>query len=716
MKNRVDKLPIILQDEPFECGLACMASIAQAYGISISLDRLRKEYEVSADGLSFYHLIKVASDLGLSAKGYYVDAEDLADLRLPAIILWNNCHFVVLTKVERNYIEVMDPAVGSRRFDKLDVASFFGGAAMEVTSILERPKTSVKPYAVDDDGKVEGDDYNAFDFGLLRFFKTFGCYWTWLVPLLILSICVQLAQVASPKFISLTLDEVLGKHDKDFLHLLLFVFGFVYLIQTVCGYIKNLLVQRLRQYISQEQGEIMIFSLMRMPIKYFWKRHPSDIIRRAKAIDQVHYMYTHGWMELFFSVFFSSVFAFLMYLIDPKLTVIVLVLSLAFVLLRVVFVPAFKSRMYSAIDGEIRRDFHLMESIKKIEAVKLYQLSDQAALSWNSEHARLEQDRARIERMQANVELTNQAVSHLQMLVIVGLGASAVLKGENSVGMLVSFIFYKDFFMGNVLSAVENHLQIKMVKVETDRLKDVRVSTENRVQGCYRERLSTPYELLREVAFDSVSFSYSNLDGSILHDISIILLCDEKVALLGPSGCGKTTFMNILSGLLEPTSGKVLINGRERGLFGQNQYSKQVAVVRSSDKVIPGTVIDNVIYGEVLDVDLLECCLSSADLDDVIRQLPLGLNTRLGPNGSQLSSGQQQRLMIARALYRQPKLLMLDEPTSHLDGEARRKVMETIERLDVGVFLITHDEEVAAICHRILRIKEGKLIESGVDS
>lgn len=689
MMSKIYKTRDVIQDEAAECGLACISYISGMLGQKISLEKLRRLYDVNMDGLSFYHLMKICSAHNMIATGVTLTVDSLSELKKPAVLLWNNCHFVVLKKVSKKKIEVMDPAVGSRFFSLEEARQFFSGMALEI-HIAEDSLLSGKTEPQDDDATQKNNNFfsmKSFSRGLFR-------YRDYMLPLALMAIIIQLTNVAIPKFMSLVFDEVLPKNDEDFLFLLIYIFAFVYFLQSIGSYLKIVLAQRLRRSISQSEGLNTMKKLLQMDLKYFNKRMPSDLLRKIKSVDVLHVIFTHGWVDIIVDAFFAVIFVVLLFMISFELTILTLTVTGLMVLVRVLLLPRLMSHQYSAIDGEVKRDNTLLQAVDNISMIKINHSEYRKINNWFYHHAELEANRSSIEKINAVIQLSVTTISHIQTLIIMGVGAYSVLKGENTAGQLISFIFYKNCLMNNIQALVENQVNLKICSVEVRRLQDIIPEQQEEEVSFSLSGLKT-HEKIESVEVQDLGFSYMSLDAPFIRQINFTIAQQDKLVLTGPSGCGKTTVLNLLAGLLTPSVGEILINGIPLRRFGYRQYQSQIAMVSATDNIIDGSVLDNIIYEcDYQDMLLLEQCIDKANLAEVIRSLSAGLNTRLGTNGAKLSSGQQQRLMIARALYRRPALMLLDEPTSHLDEDARRAITQLIMELPLPCLIVSHDREL----------------------
>ncbi len=681
LKNNVRD---VIQDECAECGLACVSYISAMFDKTLHLQTLRNQYEVTLEGLSFFHLIKIFSDHQMIATGVQVAADSLRELQTPAILLWDNCHFVVLKKTSKTKIEVMDPAIGTRSFTWREVEKFYSGVALEVipdNSFVADAKGQRRAKSAD----------NSHFFSASAFRKGLKSWKGYLIPLAVLAVIIQLTHIAIPKFISLVIDEVLSKNDDDLLFLLLYIFGFVYLLQAIASYLKIAQAQRLRRMLSLNEGHRVVSDLLNMELKYFAKRMASDILRKIKSVDVFHIIYTNGWIDIFIQSSFAGLFVVLLFFINTHLAMLTLAVTSVMILIRVLMLPEILSRQYASLDAEVRRDNVLLESVDNIDVIKINHNEYRRILAWSEHHSELEYNRSSIEKTQSLIELTVTTLSHIQTLLIIGLGSLSVLQGDTTAGQLLTFIFYKNCLINNIQSIVESHVNIRICSVEVKRLQEI-LPSDKTAAISFKSSVKEITEPVRKVSFRDISFAYSNLDENFIKNVTFDIHEGEKLVITGPSGCGKTTLMNILSGLLKPTAGEILINNISLARFGLNHFQQQISLVSPNGKLIKGNVMDNIIFeSDRYDMTLLENCIEQADFAEVIRSLKSGLNTSLGANGTRLSSGQQQRLMIARALYRKPQLLLLDEPTSHLDDESRQKIIDLIRRLPVACVVVSHD-------------------------
>ena len=688
------RVPVVLQSEMSECGLAVIAMIASYHGKQISMREIRQQYTVARDGMSLFQIIKICEEMGLACRPLQLSLDQMKELRTPAVLFWNKMHFVVLESVTSKGIYIVDPGVGRRYYTWEDALPLFSNIALEVTPGLSFRVKSKKEF-IDPMGF-----YNilANNLWLLRY----------LIPLLILSIIVQLSSIAAPKLLSLTIDEVVAKNDEDFLYLLMYIFGGLFFFKVIASWVHAWLNLRLRVAITQDLSTGVIAWLLRLPTTFFDRRSPADILRRTQAIDNAHIQFTAGWLDIGIDGFFSIIFVILMALINTKLAGLTLFLCFLFFVFRLLMLPVIAKEHNDSIEAETKRNSTLLSAINSVETMKLYGYEAAKLADWTNYQAATEKARASVQLRQAMNGIMHTSISHTHTLMISALGAVAIMKGENSVGDLFAFVLYKDMFMANVLMVLDRYMHLKLVKVELSRAEDIINEPQELIEAQnYKSNLVQNHDAIESIEISSGLFRYSSFDRPILENAQFLASNAETVAIYGSSGSGKSTLLKILAGFYQLESGRLKINGIPIRNFGLKSYRQRVAYVTAHDEIIDGNVIENITMSEDhFDGSHLQACVEQAGLLDSILMLANGFNTLIGQTGVRLSSGQKQRLLIARALYRKPDVLLFDEPTSHLDLEARDVIIETIRQLPMLCIVVTHDPVMVKACDKVYRMSQ----------
>lgn len=287
------------------------------------------------------------------------------------------------------------------------------------------------------------------------------------------------------------------------------------------------------------------------------------------------------------------------------------------------------------------------------------------------------------------------------------MGASQVINGLLTVGMLMAFISYKDEFSSRMQRFVDNLMSIRMLRLHVERLSDIVLADKENTSGSMPEQLDPAEWLESTIQLDNVSFRYGDGSAWVLRNISLEIKEGEHVAIIGPTGCGKTTLAKIMLGLLVPTEGTVRVGGLPLSQIGLSNWRRQVGAVMQDDQLLSSSLQDSICgFADHIDFERMRSVAQLAAIDEEITAMPMGYHTLIGDMGSSLSGGQKQRLLLARALYRQPRVLVLDEATSHLDVGRERQVNESIKRLPVTRITIAHRPETIKMADRVIDLSE----------
>ncbi|GEM_PF-294868 len=705
------KFPKVLQEEVFECGLACIASIACYHGAKVNLKDLSRRYNISSSGLTLLHLKNIFSNFGIVSRGVKLDFSEIDELRLPAILLWNHHHYVVLIKITPTTVHIMDPAVGIRQFTRKEANEYFSGAALEIINVPE----NINQLTINDNDDESNQNKAEYTFTFREFIKSFRKYKSYIFPLLIFSIFIQIVNISTPKIVSLAMDEVLRKNDIDFLLLLLYIAGFLFALQTLASYLKNILALRFGVEVVTTHGAGVVRSILAMPLAYFSKRTPANILRKVRAVDSIKVAYTHGYVDITVNSLAFLAITCTMIAANPMLGSALFLSAASFLLFRYFSLERLKSLMFLSGEHESRRDMLILSSIRAIRAIKLRGQSAQIAGDWANEQANLEAVRTSLDRSIENLKVLSTAISSMQLMFLIGVGSLAVLKGNITAGTLISLFFYKTVLMENCNNIAMTFINLEIAKIETKRLKDVQpLQNFMPINYGYSDLPSGETSAWNSSEFKNVSFGYTNLDKPVLSNVNFRIDYGEKVSIRGVSGSGKSTFIDLLCGLHKPTTGEILVNEVSLSRYTLPIDKLGISLCKGDDEIIDGTLIENVLYKNPdLDINKLESAMKMAGVESMVPQLLYGVNTRLGTAGSSLSSGQRQRVFLARALYHDPRLLILDEPTSHLDDETANSIIESIRNLPISVLVITHDERVDyEVCSRRYIVSDGKFEET----
>lgn len=684
-------LPVVLQTESAECGLACVAMVSSYHGFVTDLATLRVRFSLSTRGASLSDLMRMSEQMNMDAQAMRLELDELDQLPTPCILHWDMNHFVVLKKVKGNKVEIHDPARGHVVLSIDEVSGHFTGVALELTPNIrfeqKIEKQSVKLSQLV--GQVKG-----LKSSLL---KIFG-----------LAVVLEIFALVMPLLNQLVLDQVLISQDRD----LLTILGVGFLLLTVTEVLIRLLRSWTVIYMSTKfnlQWASNVFGhLVRLPVSWFEKRHLGDVISRFHSVNGIEKLITTQLVEAVLDGLMTIGTLGMILFYSPTLALVALVALLLYILLRWFNYSHLRLETENLMVFASKVESFLIETLRGIQSIKLFNgLTDRKSHWFNLEIDRRNSD-LKIQKIQMISHAFNALIFGIEGIVIMWLGAGFVMDGALSVGMLFAVLSYKTQFSSRAANLVDQFIELRMIRVQTERLADIVLTEREDTHAKVGDFL----KLEPTIELRNVSFRYDDQSPWVLKDCSFKIYQGESVAIVGQSGCGKTTLVKILLGLLKPQKGEVLYGEMDINKMGLDNYRERVATVMQDDTLFAGSILENItFFSRTPNIERIERVTRSAALHDDIVQMPMAYNTLIGDMGTSLSGGQKQRLLLARALYREPEVLLLDEATSHLDGENEMKVNEAVSRLDLTRIFVAHRESTIRMAQRVIQLDHGKVVE-----
>ena len=680
---------MVFQTEAAECGLACLAMIAGYHGAQIDLPALRRRFSVSLRGATLGHVIKFAAALDLTGRPLRLELEDLAYLKTPCILHWKMDHFVVLRKVTRKYIFLHDPSMGPRRVSYAEAGRFFTGVALELT-----PTPSFAPR--DERQALRLRDLIGRIVGLKRA----------LAQIFVFAAALELFSLISPLFLQLSVDKVVAAFDRELLPALGIGFMLLIGLQALLGALRSWTTLYFGMSLKLQWYANLFSHLVRLPVSFFEKRYFGDIMSRFEGAEAIQRTLTNNSIEAVLDGLISVFILVVMFLYSRSLASIVVLSVLLYVALRnLAYLPLRKS-MEEQIMRLSKQQTFMIETLRGIRTIKVLGREDGRKSRWMNLLADSTNAQVATEKLTLLFKAANTLIFGLQSVAIVWFGAALVLRGSFSVGMLFAFVAYQEQFKARITNLVDRLYEFRMLSLQVHRLADVVLEKPEPVAG--DAAVSEAEDASIEV--NHLFFRYSDAEPWLLEDVSFRVAAGECVAVVGPSGAGKSTLLKLIAGLLCPHSGDVVVNGHSLSA-GRSALTGNVGFVLQDDSLFAGTIAENISFAsDVADMARVEECARLACLDDEINAMPMGYSTLVGDMGSALSGGQQQRLLLARALYTRPAILVLDEATSHLDVPTEQRIAATLAELRMTRIFAAHRPDTIRIAGRVITLsRSGKI-------
>lgn len=678
-------VPLVLQTETAECGLACLAMVAGFHGHTLDLPILRRRFPISLKGMNLAQLMHVARRLGLSCRPVRMELGDLRNLRLPAILHWDLNHYVVLVSISSNAALIHDPAAGTLKLSMAEVSKHFTGVAGEIEPTATFQRT------------VERQPLNWRSMtGRVRGLKTS------LAQVLVLAIALEVFALFGPFLMQWIIDDALVSRDADLLVVIvtgLFLLG---TIQIVIRWVRSRALLYLSTSLNLQWAANVMGHLLRLPVTFFERRHMGDIVSRFGAITKIQQTLTTSFIAAILDGLMAFATGVMLFLYSPALTYVVLAAVVIYALLRVARYSALHKASEKLIVLAARQQSHFMETVRAIQAIKLFNGQDDRHTRFLQLTVAAGNANVEVQRLDIMFQTINRMLTLSEGVLVLWLGSQAVLGGAFSVGMLIAFIAYKDQFSDRLMSLVDKSVELRMLRLQAERLSDIVLSAP---EPDATTPVVTSQSLQPTIELKGVRFRYGEGDPWVIDGLSIAVAAGESVVLVGPSGCGKTTTLKIILGELEPVEGEVLVGGIPLRQLGLAFHRSLIGVVMQDDILLAGSLAENIcFFSSEPDQAHIERCARTAHIHDYIMSTPMGYNTLVGDMGTTLSGGQRQRVILARALYKRPRILLLDEATSHLDVELERDIGIEVARMSITRVVIAHRPETVRSGGRIIPI------------
>ncbi|HDR8860206.1 TPA: peptidase domain-containing ABC transporter [Burkholderia territorii] len=686
------RLPIVLQTEATECGLACLAMVAGHYGHHVDLATLRRQFTVSLKGIGLARIMEIAHRLDFGTRALKLGLEQLVQLRAPCILHWNFNHFVVLQSVGAKHVTIHDPAHGRRRLPIDEVSRSFTGIALELwpTNRFKRldPAPSIRLRMLA--GPISGLG------------RSIG-------QILLLALALEIFTLASPFFLQWVIDEVIVSADRDLLTVLAIGFGLLLLMQEGTRAIRAWLLLHFSTTLNVQWRANLFTHLLNLPVRYFERRHLGDIVSRFGTIDTIQKSLTTSFLSAIIDGIMTVATLVMMFLYNRTLGIVALSAMLVYCLLRWLWYQPLRQATEDEIVHGAKQHSHFLETIRGVKTIKLFNRQSERRATWLTLFVDQINSGLRTQKLQLLYQQLNGLLFGIEGLLIIWLGATMVMEGHFTVGVLMAFNAYKGQFDSRVGNLIDRFFELRMLQLQGERLSDI-VFTAPEADMTSRLVPDEIERLAASIEVDNLTFSYSDGEPAILDGVSLKIGAGESVALVGPSGCGKTTFVNILLGSLEPTGGAIRIGGIEQSRLGLERLRMLIGTVMQDDVLFSGSIADNICFFDSNPDPrwIAECAQIAAVHDDIIA-MPMGYNTLVGDMGTVLSGGQKQRVLLARALYKRPKILVLDEATSHLDPQREHQVNAAVSALQITRVIVAHRQETIASASRVIVLARGKV-------
>ncbi|POS00760.1 peptidase domain-containing ABC transporter [Flavobacterium croceum] len=700
----------VRQLDAMDCGPACLAYISKIYGKKYSLQYLREICYISKRGVTLLGILEAGKAIGFEVFSTKVDLDTIINkVKLyPCIIHWDQNHFVVLNKIVKTrksklYFYLMDPRSG---FIKLNEKQFrngwLGNNDKGIVAFFE-PKDEFLNISTEEQKKINYKELLSF---LQPYKKKF-------VLLIFLVFASSLITLVFPFFTKELIDNGISQKNLNLISLILLAQLSLFLGSMIINVIRNWLTLYIGTYVSINLISDFITKLVKLPMKNFDNHMIGDLNQRIIDNERIERLITSESITTFFSIFSFLVFFVVLAYFNIITLVIYFALTLIGILWSIYWINKKKILDFYEFQLKSKNQESIFEIFSGIRDIKLFQLENFKLTKWQSVQNELLSLNIKILKIDQIQTFGYQFINQLKNIIVTYFVAILVLKGKMTLGTLLSISYIIGEMNSPIAQLVSFIKKLQEAKLSFTRLSEI--STQLPEENNFNKQLNTKSN--EGIVIKNLSFSYENIQSSIVLDNINITIPNSKVtAIVGHSGSGKTTLMKILLRFYEPTKGKIYFNGDDILVISPNDLRKHIGTVLQDGFIFSETIERNVVTNsEEADLGKLNNALKIACIFDFVNSLPQKHNTIIGSLGNNLSTGQKQRILIARAIYKNPNYLFLDEATSALDSKTEKIIHNNLIEFykNKTVLIIAHRLSTVKNADNIIVLDSGKVVESG---
>ena len=708
--------PHYKQPDAMDCGPTCLRMVAAHYGKRYKLDTLRERSYISREGVSLLGIAQAAESIGFRTMGVKLGMDQLIEeAPLPAIIHWRQDHFVVLYKITgkkgREKFHVADPAGGMVRFSREE----FMRCWASTTENNEKKGIALILEPGPDLYSAPDEEVDKTKFGFL--FSYLTPYRKLIIQLFLGLILGSLLQLAFPFLTQAIVDHGIGTRNLSFIYLVLTAQLVLTLSRASVDFIRNWILLHIGTRINISLISDFLSKLMRLPMKFFDTKLIGDLMQRIGDHRRIETFLTGTTLSILFSLVNLVVFGLVLLYYHLTIFLVFIAGSFLYGLWVYIFLRRRAELDHKRFAQMSANQSNLIQLIQGMQEIKLQNCEQQKRWEWESIQARLFRIGIRGLALRQYQHSGALMLNEIKNIVITVIAATAVIDGTMTLGMMLAV----QYIIGQLNSPIEQLIGF------FNTTQDARISLERMGEIHERSDEEDPErERLQDIPAGSgievknVTFQYEGPESELVLDgVSISILSGKQTALVGTSGSGKTTLLKLLLGFYPPVEGGIDIGNRKLDMYSLRQWRRHCGVVMQDGFIFSDTIANNIAPGvENIDKNKLLDAVKIANIDEFIERLPLGFNTRIGSEGHGLSQGQKQRLLIARAVYKDPDYIFFDEATNALDANNEKVILENLQEFFKGrtVVVVAHRLSTVKNADRIIVLEKGKIVESGTHS
>lgn len=703
------RFPFYKQLDAMDCGPSCLRMIAKYYGKNISLQTIRERSFLTREGVSFLGLSDAAESLGMRSVGARVSFQQLSDeIPLPAVVHWKNEHFVVVYGVKKGKVLVADPAFGLISYKKEEFLKGWSGITDENNAkglvLIIEPTPDF--YQLQDE-KIDKSSFT-FLFSYFRNQKKF--LWQLLFGLILGS----LFQLIFPLLTQSMVDVGINNQDIGFVTLILIAQLILFVSQMTVEFFRGWILLHLTTRLNISLISDFLIKLMKLPISYFDTKMIGDLLQRIGDHTRIENFITNQTLNVLFSMVNLFIFSIVLALYSWTILLIFLLGSVLYVAWIVLFLKRRRELDFHRFRQLSENQAKLIELITGMQEIKLNNCEKQKRWEWERIQARLFKVNIRRLTLSQTQTIGSSFINQLKNILISFLAAKLVIDGHITLGAM----FAVSYIIGQMNAPLTNLMEFiqnaQDAKISLERFNEIHLKKDEERK---EENKLVHLPENRDISLKDVTFQYEGpRSPKVLKEITLDIPVNETTAIVGMSGSGKTTLIKLLLGFYPPVSGSVSIGGTNLDLFSTSMWREKCGVVMQDGYIFSDTIINNIAVGvDTINKERVVEAVRMANISEYIESLPMGYHTKIGQEGAGLSQGQKQRILIARAVYKNPEFLFFDEATNALDANNEKVIMENMNEFYKGrtVVVVAHRLSTVRNADQIVVLDKGEIVERG---
>lgn len=703
-------VPYYPQHDAMDCGPTCLRMVAAFYGKRYSLEGLREKSFITREEVSMLGISEAAEKIGFRSICVQVGYEKLQEAPLPCIIHWNQQHFVVVYKLNDKHVWVADPGAGKLKYTKEEFCNCWLSSRKneEDTGVALLLEPTPEFYTIED----EGDEVNRRGFSFL--YSYLRPYRRLVGQLLLGLLLGSMIQLMLPFLTQSVVDFGINNQNLGFIYLVLIAQLMLSFSSSAVDFIRGWILLHLGTRINIALISDFLIKLMKMPISYFDSKMTGDILQRINDHKRIQDFLTGSSLSVIFSVFNIIIFGIVLLVYSGMIFLIFMGGSALYVAYVWLFMKKRAELDHKRFAQQSANQSTVVQLVNGMQEIKLSACEQQKRWEWERIQAKLFKVNIKSLALRQYQDSGAVLINQSKNLLITALVASLVVKGEMTLGMMLSV----QYIIGQLNSPVNELIafarDMQDARLSMDRLSEVRDKPDE--EDPTRELLREIPEG-KEIRLQNLNFKYDPLsEYPTLDDINLVIPPGKQTAIVGMSGSGKTTLVKLLLGFYPPASGDIFIGDTPLGSYSIREWRKRCGVVMQDGFIFSDSIAGNIAPGvEHIDKKRLRHAAEVANIHDFIEELPLAYNTKIGQEGHGLSQGQKQRILIARAVYKDPEFIFFDEATNALDANNERTIMNNLQTFFKGrtSVVVAHRLSTVRNAEQIIVIEQGRIAETG---